>query len=89
MKNDELVLLVPLIEEEKSYSPSSGTGALLDSVAISMEQIDDLVEKFNNFKLEQIELHVKGAAKTGGVTQLLIGLSGEAGIKLVLKNNNI
>ncbi|NQX68505.1 hypothetical protein HQN90_20475 [Paenibacillus alba] len=90
MEKENVVIMVPLIEnqQEQAFTPSSGaTQALLGAVPLTMEQIGGLIEGFPKFSLDTIELHVKGAAKTGGITQLVVGLSGEAGIKLVLKRD--
>ncbi|MCU4833943.1 hypothetical protein [Bacillus cereus] len=85
-------ILMPVIEQEKKekvYYPSGGAAGatqMLDKVTeISMEAIQDLVGFYNGYELDTIELHVKGAVKSGPLTQLVVGLSGEAGMKLTLK----
>lgn len=82
-------ILMPVIEPEKKekvYHPSGGATQFLDQVTeVSMEAIQDLVSFYNGYELDSIELHVKGAVKSGPLTQLVVGLSGEAGMKLTLK----
>ena len=89
-KGKEVVLMMPLIKEEKEesvYYPSSGSGVLETVFPISIEQIKGIAEGFNGYNLDTIELHVTGVAETDGITKFFIGLSGEAGVKLVLKKN--
>ncbi|MGW9103579.1 hypothetical protein ACWGPZ_26960 [Priestia megaterium] len=86
---DPVVLMMPVIkqhEEMDEYGPSSGTTTqILDQIPVSQEVISEFASQYSGYELDTIEIHVKGAAKTGGVTQLFVGLSGEAGVKLVLK----
>ncbi|AUJ25206.1 hypothetical protein [Virgibacillus dokdonensis] len=84
-QKDDLILMVPKIEEinEQTFAPSNG-GATLSALPISMEQIQGLIDKFPSYEINTIELNVKGAAETNGLTKLVIGMSGEAGIKLIL-----
>lgn len=89
MDEKKIVLMMPRIKEEQKepeFSPSGGN-ILSDSFPISVDQIKDLVKGFTDFNLDTIELHVTGVAETNGVTKLFIGLSGEAGVKLVLNKN--
>ncbi|OKL37614.1 hypothetical protein [Domibacillus mangrovi] len=89
----EVVLMLPVIEEEpekkeREFFPSSGSTAFRGtSLPVSMEQVQELVKGFTDFSLDSIELHVKGVAQTDGLVKLFVGLSGEAGVKLVLKKN--
>ncbi|MFO1445424.1 hypothetical protein KDN24_19930 [Bacillus sp. Bva_UNVM-123] len=52
-----------------------------------IEQLQDLVKGFTNYSIDSIEVHVKGVAQTDGLTRLVVGVSGEAGVKLVMKKN--
>ncbi len=87
--HEDAVLMMPVFDvqkEEPSFTPSSGmTETLLGTMPVKYNDILEFVKGFTDYKLDTIEVHVKGVAKTGGVTQLLVGLSGEAGLKLVLK----
>ncbi|MGE6260845.1 hypothetical protein ACQKCU_23715 [Heyndrickxia sporothermodurans] len=86
--NDEILLMMPaILEEEQEYGPSAGS-MLLDQVPVSHTTLTDFASKFSGYDLDTIEVHVKGAAQSGGVTKLFVGLSGEAGVKLVLKKKN-
>lgn len=86
MSKSDIVLMVPTIPtEEPSYGPSSGATILQDQMPVSHDDLVQYADQYTGYELDTIELHVKGAAKTGGITQLFVGLSGEAGIKLVLK----
>lgn len=87
--SNEIMLMLPVIEKkkEKVFHPSGGsvfTGAMLP---ISMEQINGLVKGFTDYSVDTIELHVTGVAETDGITKLFVGLSGEAGVKLILNKN--
>jgi hypothetical protein len=88
MENQTRVMM-PVIEPEKKekvYYPSGGQAELLEKVTeVSMETIQNLVNFYNGYELDTIELHVKGVAKTGAFTELIVGVSGEAGMKLTLK----
>lgn len=88
-KGNEIVLMMPKIkekQEEQEFFPSGGR-IHVDSFPISVDQIKELVKGFTDFSLDTIELHVTGVAETDGITKLFIGLSGEAGVKLVLNKN--
>lgn len=43
------------------------------------------IEYFKNYKVEQIELWISGAAETSGFLNLAIAAKGEGGVKVVLK----
>lgn len=88
-KGNEVLLMMPVIEEkkEKQFFPSGGnifTGA---TMPVTMEQVKELIKGFTDYNLDTIELHVTGVAETDGITKLFVGLSGEAGVKLVLNKN--
>lgn len=90
--NDEkVVLMLPVIEEntEPQFVSSSGMRNPISSLPISLEQLQDLVKDFTDYSIDQIEVHVKGVAQTDGLTRLVVGLSGEAGVKLVMKKNQV
>lgn len=82
-------IMMPVIEPEKKekvYYPSGGQAEMLEKVTeVSMDTIQGLVSIYNGYELDAIELHVKGVAKTGAFTELIVGVSGEAGMKLTLK----
>lgn len=89
---EEFVLMMPLIEEEKQESmflPSSGMASIAKTVPVTYEALASFAESFKGFEMDTIEIHVKGVAKSGGFTQLVVGLEGEAGVKLILKKKDI
>lgn len=49
------------------------------------DELTELVNSFNGFELDTIELHVTGALDSGGATKLFVDFSGEAGMKFTLK----
>ncbi|EON70936.1 hypothetical protein [Lysinibacillus sphaericus] len=90
MSNDEkIILMMPKIQTheetvEEAYGPSTGT-VLEEQVPISPSAISEFANQYTGYELDTIEVHVKGAAQTNGITRLFVGLSGEAGVKLQLK----
>ncbi|MGX1832385.1 hypothetical protein ACWIE6_29570 [Paenibacillus taichungensis] len=91
MENKEkYVLMMPLIEEKKEemFYPSSGIDTVIQSVPVTYEALMGFIEEFRGFEMDTIEIHVKGVAKSGGLTQLVVGLEGEAGVKVVLKKRD-
>ncbi|PAE84991.1 hypothetical protein CHH77_02420 [Shouchella clausii] len=89
-ENEQIKILMPVVKtKEKAFFPSSAKPISVDDFeGMSMSEIEKLVTKFENFELDEIELHVKGVAKTGRLTELVVGVSGEAGVKLKLKKKN-
>ncbi|WP_226577549.1 hypothetical protein [Halobacillus litoralis] len=49
------------------------------------DELTELVNRFDGFELDTIELHVTGALDSGGATKLFVDFSGEAGMKFTLK----
>lgn len=85
---EKYVLVMPLFEEakeEKQFYPSSGMSGAVGTVQVSYEALADFAASFTGFELDNIELHLKGLVKSGGITQLVVGLEGEAGVKVTLK----
>jgi len=88
-KENEIVLMMPRIKEkqaEQEFFPS-GSSSFADPFPISIDQMKELVKGFTDYSLDTIELHVTGVAESDGITKLFIGLSAEAGVKLVLNKN--
>ncbi|QHV45482.1 hypothetical protein C1N66_20965 [Bacillus cereus] len=88
--DEQTILMMPAVthkeDDDDGYGPSSGTvTAEQVPVPVSPSAIADFASQYTGYELDTIEVHIKGAAKTGKVTQLFVGLSGEAGVKLVLK----
>ncbi|MFJ7951137.1 hypothetical protein ACIQZG_06345 [Lysinibacillus sp. NPDC096418] len=85
---DKVVLMMPQIQTQEEavneYGPSTGI-ILEEQVPISPSAISEFANQYLGYELDTIEVHIKGAAKTNGVTKLFVGLSGEAGVKLQLK----
>jgi hypothetical protein len=87
--SDKIELLMPNVtpvEDESDFYPSSGQ-ATLDLLPFSYDDILEFAEKFKGFELDTLEINVKGVAKTGGLTQLVVGLEGEAAMTVTLKKN--
>ncbi|WP_411342592.1 hypothetical protein ACE3MZ_13005 [Paenibacillus sp. WLX1005] len=89
MNNEEkYVLMMPVVkteEKEVMFNPSSGMDTAID--ALPVETLVNFAKTFTGFELDTIEVHIRGVAKSGGITQLVVGLEGEAGVKLTLKKN--
>lgn len=91
-RKDQYVLMMPLIQDgtdEETYSPSSAMSAAAKTVPVTYEALVGFAEGFKGFEMDTIEVHVKGVAKSGGLTQLVVGLEGEAGVKVILKRNTV
>lgn len=91
-KKEQTVLMMPLIQEEDSAQtflyPSSGMGAAVSTVPVTFDALASFAEDFQGYEMDTIEVHVKGVAKTGGLTKLIVGLEGEAGVKITLKKKS-
>lgn len=92
-KKEQFVLMMPLIqnntgEGDEVYIPSSAMSGAIQTVPVTYEALAGYAEGFKGFEMDSIEIHVKGVAKSGGLTQLVVGLEGEAGVKLTLKKVN-
>ncbi|MCM3239103.1 hypothetical protein M3589_15375 [Heyndrickxia oleronia] len=89
MDNEKVVLMLPVVEGETkddSFYPSSGLASSgLEMLPISYETLVDFTKQFTNFELDSLEINVKGVVKSGGLTQLIVGLEGEAAMTVVLK----
>lgn len=80
--------MMPLIQEnseDEVYMPSSAMSGAVKNVPVTYEALAGYAEGFKGFEMDTIEIHVKGIAKSGGLTQLVVGLEGEAGVKITLK----
>jgi hypothetical protein len=91
MDKEEYVLMMPLIEtleKQPKFYASSEMDAAINFVPITYEALVGFTNTFAGFELDNIEVHVKGIVKSGGLTQFIVGLEGEAGVKLTLKRKN-
>lgn len=71
--------------QEKVYSGSSGLGSTFSSIPINFEEITNFIENLNGgYELENIELNLEAAVETNGITQLFVGASGSAGVKVTI-----
>ncbi|GAC41985.1 hypothetical protein [Paenibacillus popilliae] len=89
-KKEQFVLMMPLIQDntgDEVYIPSSAMNGVIQTVPVTYEALAGYAEGFKGFEMDSIEIHVKGIAKSGGLTQLVVGLEGEAGVKLTLKKS--
>jgi hypothetical protein len=80
--------MMPVVKgthDEATFHSSSGIGDAIEMLPVSYEAISAFAKTFDAFELDIIEVHVKGLAKSGGLTQLIVGLEGEAGMKIILK----
>ncbi|WP_438495782.1 hypothetical protein [Paenibacillus sp. IHBB 3054] len=86
---EEYVLMMPVVQQEETgetmFFPSSAMSGAIQSVPVTYEALSGFAKSFTGFEMDTIEIHVKGVAKSGGFTQLIVGLEGEAGVKLTLK----
>ncbi|WP_242225268.1 hypothetical protein [Bacillus cereus group sp. BfR-BA-01380] len=91
MKDEQVVLMMPVFKEKENdddFYPSSGTAGLtqtLESMPVTYETLTAFTSQFTNLELDSLEVNVKGVVKTGGLTQLVVGLQGEASMKITLK----
>ncbi|MGZ0050116.1 hypothetical protein [Brevibacillus gelatini] len=87
MDDQTVVLMLPVIKEENAeatFYPSTGIDEAVEMLPVSYEAIAGFAKSFTDFELDNIEVHIKGVAKSGGITQLIVGLEGEAGVKITL-----
>lgn len=66
---------------EKSVARSISPAKLMNLTA----SIDSILEWFQKFQIETIELWINGVAETDGVIKLFVNIKGEAGMKVTLK----
>ncbi len=85
--NEKVILMVPEISEippTPTFGPSTGikTGR---EIPITPRAIFDYATEFTGYELDTIEVNIKGAAQSEGITKLFVGVSGEAGVTLKFK----
>lgn len=87
MKKFEIVMPVKSDESsaEKKYGGSSGFDSTFSNVAINFEEITSFIESLGSYELDKIELNLEAAIETNGITKLLVGASGSAGVKVTIK----
>jgi len=61
---------------------TSGSGKIIKGLATTL---DDIVNWFSSFKVDSIELYLKGAVETDGILKLFVSAKGEGGFKVTLK----
>ncbi|MYL70603.1 hypothetical protein GLW00_07070 [Halobacillus litoralis] len=77
----KITFMLPDQHKEASVSDTSSEKYL----EFLPDELTDLVNSFDGFELDTIELHVTGALDSGGATKLFVDFSGEAGMKFTLK----
>lgn len=87
--NEELKFYLPVIEEDRKEAGKFylENERIKKAFPVSLDKIQELVQDMTDYNLDTIELHVTGIVKSGPITELFIGLEGEAGMKLVLNRN--
>ncbi|MCH4825079.1 hypothetical protein [Planococcus halocryophilus] len=88
-ENEELKFYLPVIEEDRKEAGKFHleNERIKKAFPVSLDKIQELVKDMTDYNLDTIELHVTGIVKSGPITELFIGLEGEAGMKLVLNRN--
>lgn len=82
MSEEQYAFYMPAFEKEKESFTAQGKDS--EVFPVSLNKINDLVKGLTDYQLDTIELHITGVAKTGSLTELIIGAEGEAGMKLIL-----
>lgn len=77
---------VLFFESAKSLPEFEATG-FGDNLEKFTVKVKDLIKWFEDYKVEKIELSVKGVVETGVLTKLIIGAKGEAGVTITLVPN--
>lgn len=85
-EQQELRFYLPVIEEDEKEAGTFNleTTNMKKSFPMSIDKIQELVKDMTDYNLDTIELHVTGIVKSGPITELFIGVEGEAGMKLIL-----
>ncbi|GEM05585.1 hypothetical protein HMI01_25730 [Halolactibacillus miurensis] len=73
---------------EKVYGGSSGFATALEGAKINFDEITSFVDSIGEYELDNIELNLEAAIETNGITKLMVGASGTAGVKLTIKRKN-
>ena len=82
MSEEQYAFYMPMVKkEESSFTTQAKENG---PFPVSLDKINDLVKEMADYQLDTIELHITGVAKTGSLTELVIGAEGEAGMKLIL-----
>ncbi len=85
-ERQELRFYLPVIEEDEKEAGKFDLEKtnMKKSFPMSIDKIQELVKDMTDYSLDTIELHVTGIVKSGPITELFIGVEGEAGMKLIL-----
>ena len=51
--------------------------------------VDKIIQRFDKYQVESIELWIQAAAETEGVLKLLVSAKGEGGMKVTLTPKNL
>ncbi|HSI68399.1 MAG TPA: hypothetical protein VK947_13310 [Planococcus sp. (in: firmicutes)] len=81
--------LMPAAKDQGAGQFSIQGKNLTEALPVSLQNIHELTAGLDDYHVDTIELHVTGVLKSGPLTQLFIGAEGEAGMKLVLKRNEM
>ncbi|RNF40767.1 hypothetical protein [Planococcus salinus] len=82
MSEEQYAFYLPVLQKEEDSFTAQTKGDKI--FPVSLDKINDLVKELSDFQLDTIELHITGVAKTGSLTELIIGAEGQAGMKLIL-----
>lgn len=89
MEEEKIVLLMPVIKASEDlddgYYPSAGAATVDEMLPLSSDAIFNFCEQFTHLELDSLEINIKGMIKSGGMTQLVVGFQGEAGMTIKLK----
>ncbi|WP_394218833.1 hypothetical protein [Halobacillus trueperi] len=80
----KITFMLPDQQKEASIADASSQKYL----EFLPDELTELVDSFQGFELDTIELHVTGALDSGGATKLFVDFSGEAGMKFTLKKKD-
>ncbi|AQU79685.1 hypothetical protein [Planococcus faecalis] len=85
-EREELMFYLPVIEEDDKEAGNFHleSANIKKAFPLSLDKIQELVKDMTDYELATIELHVTGIVKSGPITELFIGVEGEAGMKLIL-----
>lgn len=88
LAQDDIRLMIPEFKEGEKASPMTGYyyKSFEDGKGEYSEiNINEFLNKFKGYDVEQIEVWIEGKIQSGSVTKLFVSAEGAGGIKLVLK----
>ena len=82
---------VKIIFSDANFKQESGPktkGLMKKKVKEFATGVDDIVQWFDKYQIDSIELWIKGGAETGDLVKLFVSAKGEGGIKVTLRPKN-